>query len=30
MGATTGKIGSTNFIRLLDKEGIESVLALEF
>jgi pyruvate kinase len=30
MGATTGKTGSTNFIRLLNKEGMEAVLASEF
>jgi pyruvate kinase len=30
MGATTGRIGSTNFIRLLNKEGMEAVLASEF
>ncbi|SFV53772.1 Pyruvate kinase [hydrothermal vent metagenome] len=30
MGATTGKSGSTNFIRLLNKEGMEAVLASEF
>ncbi len=30
MGATTGKTGSTNFIRLLNREGMEAVLNLEF
>jgi len=30
MGATTGETGSTNFIRLLNKEGMEAVLASEF
>jgi len=30
MGATTGKKGSTNFIRLLNREGMEAVLASEF
>ena len=30
MGATIGKSGSTNFIRLLNKEGMEAVLASEF
>ena len=30
MGATTGKEGSTNFIRLLNREGMEAVLASEF
>jgi pyruvate kinase len=30
MGATTGERGSTNFIRLLNREGMEAVLASEF
>jgi pyruvate kinase len=30
MGATTGEQGSTNFIRLLNREGMEAVLASEF
>jgi len=30
MGATTGETGSTNFIRLLNREGMEAVLASEF
>lgn len=30
MGATTGKTGSTNFIRLLNREGMEAVLNSEF
>jgi pyruvate kinase len=30
MGAITGKKGSTNFIRLLNREGMEAVLASEF
>ena len=30
MGATTGELGSTNFIRLLNREGMEAVLASEF
>jgi hypothetical protein len=30
MGATTGDTGSTNFILLLNKEGMEAVLASEF
>ncbi len=30
MGSTTGQKGSTNFIRLLNREGMEAVLASEF
>ena len=30
MGATTGETGSSNLIRLLNKEGMEAVLASEF
>ena len=30
MGSISGKSGSTNFIRLLDKKGMEAVLASEF
>ena len=30
MGSTTGKKGSTNLIRILNKEGMESVLSSEF
>ncbi len=30
MGAVTGELGSTNFIRLLNREGMEAILASEF
>ncbi|HHD75645.1 MAG TPA: pyruvate kinase, partial [Campylobacterales bacterium] len=30
IGSTTGKAGSSNLIRLLNKEGMEAVLASEF
>jgi pyruvate kinase len=30
MGSTSGKKGSTNLIRLLNREEMEAILALEF